>query len=160
MLMRQLGLAGAVRGKTKRTTIAGQDAAGRAKDLVRRDFRPLRPNRLWVADFTYVSTWQGWVFVAFVIDAFARRIIGWRTSRTMTTEMALDAIEHAIWTRRQEGNCDFTDLVHHNDRGSQYTAVKFPERLAASGIAASIGTAGDSYDNALAESINGLYKPN
>jgi putative transposase len=156
-LMRSLGLAGAVRGRVKRTTI-GDETAERARDLVGRNFAPLAPDRLWVADLTYVSTWSGWVYVAFVVDAFARRILGWRTTTTMTTGIVLDAVEQAIWTRTRAGVLDLTGLVHHNDRGSQYTALRFGERLAEAGIAASVGSVGDSYDNALAETINGLYK--
>ncbi|MEU7769631.1 IS3 family transposase [Nocardia sp. NPDC049190] len=117
-LMRDLGLRGALRGRVKRTTIA-DPAADRPDDLVRRKFNPPAPNVLWVADFTYVSTWSGWVYVAFVIDAFARRIVGWRTSTSMTTPLVLDAIEHAIWTRNHEGVEDLSGLIHHNDRGSQ-----------------------------------------
>ena len=112
--MRTDGLAGAVRGKVKRTTIAG--TGPRPDDLVRRKFEPLAPNRLWVADFTYVSTWAGWVFVAFVIDAYARRILGWRAATTMTADLVLDAVEQAIWTRQREGRDQFADLVAHNDR--------------------------------------------
>jgi putative transposase len=156
-LMRRDGLAGAVRGRTHRTTIP-DPAAERARDLVRRDFAPLAPDRLWVADLTYVSTWSGWVYVAFVIDAYARRILGWRTAATMTTSIVLDAVEQAIWTRSLAGVTDLAGLVHHNDRGSQYTSIRFSERLAAAGIAASVGSVGDSFDNALAETINGLYK--
>lgn len=156
-LMRQLGLEGARRGKKKRTTIADPQAE-RADDLVQREFSPEAPNMLWVADFTYVSTWSGWVYVAFVIDAYSRRIVGWRTATAMTTPLVLDAIEHAIWTRRREGIEDLSGLIHHNDRGSQYTSIAFTERLVEAGIDASVGTTGDSYDNALAESINGLYK--
>ena len=156
-LMGALGLEGARRGKKKRTTIA--DPLGqRADDLVQRQFNPVAPNVLWVADFTYVSTWSGWVYVAFVIDAYSRRILGWRTATAMTTPLVLDAIEHAIWTRRKDGILDLSGLIHHNDRGSQYTSIAFTERLSESGIDASIGTTGDSYDNALAETINGLYK--
>jgi putative transposase len=118
-LMAVLGLQGARRGKTKRTTIP-EAGADRAKDLVGRDFRPLAPNRLWVADFTYVSTLAGWVYVAFVIDAYARRILGWKVSTAMTTDLVLDAINQAIFTRRQEGVKDFSGLIHHNDAGSQY----------------------------------------
>jgi len=131
-------------------------AAG--SDLVCRDFAPAAPNTLWVADITYVSTWTGWVYVAFVIDAYSRRILGWRTATTMTTSIVLDALEQAVWTRGREGVADLTGLVHHNDRGSQYTAIRFSERLAEAGIAASVGSTGDSYDNALAETTNGLYK--
>lgn len=155
-LMQQLGLRGAVRGRVKRTTI-GDPAAQRPQDLVQRKFAPAAPNRLWVADMTYVSTWSGWVYVAFVIDAYARRIIGWRTGTTMTTELVLDAIEHAIWTRERAG-WDVKDVVHHTDRGAQYTSIAFTERLAEAGIQPSVGAVGSSYDNALAETINGLYK--
>ncbi|RAL31638.1 IS3 family transposase [Rhodococcus sp. AQ5-07] len=156
-LMGALGLEGARRGKKKRTTIA--DPQGRrAEDLVQRNFNPVAPNMLWVADFTYVSTWSGWVYVAFVIDAYSRRILGWRTATTMTTPLVLDAIEHAIWTRRREGITDLSGLIHHNDRGSQYTSIAFTDRLIEVGIDASIGATGSSYDNALAETINGLYK--
>jgi putative transposase len=155
-LMRQEGLAGAVRGKAKRTTIA-DPTAPRARDLVRRDFAPLAPDRLWVADITYVSTWSGWVYVAFVIDAFARRIIGWRVGSTMSTQLVLDALDQAVWTRQREGH-SMDSVVAHTDRGSQYTSIRYTERLAEANIAASVGSVGSSYDNALAESINGLYK--
>ncbi len=155
-LMRQEGLAGAVRGKVKRTT--SPDPRGpRARDLVRRDFAPLAPDRLWVADITYVSTWSGWVYVAFVIDAFARRIIGWRCGHTMNTQLVLDALDQAVWTRQREGR-PLGSVVAHTDRGSQYTAIRYTERLAEAGIAASVGSVGSSYDNALAETINGPYK--
>jgi putative transposase len=156
-LMKVLGLLGAQRGKAKRTTIAGP-AAARAKDLVNRDFAPLAPNRLWVADFTYVSTLAGWVYVAFVIDAYARRILGWKVSASMTTDLVLAAINQAIFTRKREGVKDLTGLIHHNDAGSQYTSVRFTGRLLEEGIDPSIGTVGDAHDNSLAESINGLYK--
>jgi putative transposase len=156
-LMRTLGLAGAVRGKVQRTTVA-DPAADRARDLVARNFTPPAPNRLWVADITYVSTWSGWVYVAFVIDAYARRILGWRTGTSMSSQLVLDALEQAVWTRNRYGTGDLSGLVHHTDRGSQYTSIKFSERLAQIGVAASVGTVGDSYDNALAETINGLYK--
>ncbi len=156
-LMGDLGLSGARRGKSKRTTIADPQAP-RPGDLVQRRFDPPAPNQLWVADFTYVSTWSGWVYVAFVIDAYARRIVGWRCTTAMTTPLVLDAIEQAIWARQREGVTDLTGLVHHNDRGSQYTSVAFTDRLVAAGIDASVGATGSSYDNALAESINGLYK--
>jgi putative transposase len=155
-LMRCLGLAGARRGRVKRTTIA-DPAAGRPADLVGRRFNPARPDRLWVADITYVSTWSGWVYVAFVTDAYARRILGWRTGTIMSTRLVLDALEQAIWTRQRTGN-DVGSVVAHNDRGSQYTSIRYSERLAEAGIAASVGAVGDSYDNALAETINGLYK--
>ncbi len=116
--MTQAGLVGAVRGKVKRTTIA-DTAAARPDDLVQRRFTPAAPNRLWVADITYVSTWAGWVYVAYVIDAYARRILGWRTGTTMTTGLVVDALDQAVWTRQREGHDDFADLVHHSDRGSQ-----------------------------------------
>lgn len=156
-LMRILGLQGARRGKAKRTTFADPHAA-RAKDLVGRNFAPLAPNRLWVADFTYVSTTAGWVYVAFVIDAYARRILGWKVSAAMTADLVLAAINQAIFTRKREGVKDLTGLIHHNDAGSQYTSVRFTERLLEEGIDPSIGVVGDAHDNSLAESINGLYK--
>ena len=156
-LMAELGLTGAVRGKTKRTTIADPTAA-RPADLVQRRFAPSAPNRLWVADLTYVSTWSGFAYAAFVVDSYARRILGWRVASTMATSMVLDAIEQAIWTRQQEGVLDLKDVVHHTDRGSQYTSIRFTERLAQAGIQPSVGAVGSSYDNALAETINGLYK--
>ena len=155
--MTELGLTGAVRGKVKRTTIA-DPAAARPADLVQRRFAPPAPNRLWVADLTYVSTWSGFAYVAFVTDAYARRILGWRVASTMTTAMVLDGIEQAIWTRQREGLFDLKDVVHHTDRGSQYTSIRFTERLAEAGIQPSVGAVGSSYDNALAETINGLYK--
>jgi putative transposase len=156
-LMAQLGLAGATRGKPRRTTIA-DPAAARPADLVQRQFAPPAPNRLWVADLTYVSTWSGFAYVAFVVDAYARRILGWRVASTMATSIVLDAIEQSIWTRQQEGVLDLKDVVHHTDRGSQYTSIRFSERLAQAGIQPSVGAVGSSYDNALAETINGLYK--
>jgi len=156
-LMRTLGLAGAVRGKIKRTTIP-DPAAERPRDLVNRDFSPPVPDRLWVADMTYVSTWSGWVYVAFVIDAYSRRILGWRTGTSMTSQLVLDALEQAVWTRNRDGQKDLSGLTHHTDAGSQYLSLRFSERLAEIGIAASVGSVGDSYDNALAETINGLYK--
>jgi putative transposase len=155
-LMGVLGLAGAVRGKVKRTTVADL-GAHRADDLVARRFAPLAPDRLWVCDITYVSTWSGWVYTAFVTDAYARRILGWRCGTVMSTQLVLDALEQAIWTRRRAGD-DLECVVAHGDRGSQYTALKYGERLGEAGIAASVGSVGDSYDNALAERINGLYK--
>ena len=155
--MGELGLSGAIRGKTRKTTIA-DPAAVRPADLVQRRFGPPAPNRLWVADLTYVSTWSGFAYVAFVVDAYARRILGWRVAATMATSMVLDAIEQAIWTRQQEGVIDLKDVVHHTDRGSQYMSIRFTERLAEAGIQPSVGAVGSSYDNALAETINGLYK--
>ena len=155
-LMKDLRLAGAVRGQIRKTTIA-DPAAERVRDLVGRDFAPLAPNRLWVADLTYVSTWSGWIYVAFVVDAYARRIIGWRTATSMTTAMVLDALEQAIWSRTRAG-ATLASVVAHSDRGSQYTSIRYADRLAEAGIAPSVGSVGDSYDNALAETINGLYK--
>ena len=156
-LMSDLGLRGAVRGKATTTTIADPGAA-RPADLVGRRFAPVAPNRLWVADLTYVSTWSGFAYVAFVTDAYARRILGWRVASTMATTMVLDSIEQAIWTRQRDGILDLKDVVHHTDRGSQYTSIRFTERLAEAGIQPSVGAVGSSYDNALAETINGLYK--
>jgi putative transposase len=159
-LMRELDLTGAMRGKVKKTTVA-DPAADRAEDLVARRFAPLAPDRLWVMDMTYVSTWSGWVYTAFVTDAYARRILGWRCGTSMTAQLVLDALEQAIWTRQRagaNGDGSLESVVAHSDRGSQYTALKYGERLAEAGIAASVGSVGDSYDNALAETINGLYK--
>ena len=152
-LMAELGIAGMVRGKAKRTTKADPSAV-RAPDLVKRHFTATEPNRLWLSDFTYVPIWSGTVYVAFIIDAFSRAIVGWKASTTMTTDLVLDALEMAIWARgtRLQG------LVAHSDAGSQYTAIRYTERLAEIGAAPSIGTVGDSYDNALAETVNGLYK--
>ena len=155
-LMRELGLRGAVRGKPKRTTIT-DEAATRPRDLVERDFTAAAPNRLWVADLTYVRTWSGFVYVAFITDVFSRMIVGWQASRSLRTDLALDALEQAIWDRHRHGG-DLTDLVHHSDRGVQYLAIRYTERLAETGAVNSVGSRGDSYDNALAESINGLYK--
>jgi putative transposase len=155
-LMRAAGLVGARRGKVRKTTIP--DPAGqRAADLVGRDFAPAAPDRLWVADLTYVSTWSGWVYVAFVVDAYARRILGWRCGTTMSTQLVLDALEQAIWTRHRAG-ASLRSVVAHSDRGSQYTSLRYGERLDDAGITPSVGSVGDSFDNALAETINGLYK--
>jgi len=155
-LMRAAGLTGARRGKVKKTTIP--DPAGqRVADLVRRDFAPTTPDQLWVGDLTYVSTWSGWVYVAFVVDAYARRILGWRCGTTMSTQLVLDALEQAIWTRHRAG-ANLESVVAHSDRGSQYTSLRYGERLAEAGITPSVGSVGDSFDNALAETINGLYK--
>ena len=153
-LMRQQGLQGARRGKQLRTTRSDSKAAC-PLDRVNRQFKADRPNQLWVSDFTYVSTWQGWLYVAFVIDVYARRIVGWRVSNSMTTDFVLDALEQALYARQPEGN---GSLIHHSDRGSQYVGIRYSERLAEAGIAPSVGSRGDSYDNALAETINGLYK--
>jgi putative transposase len=152
-LMRQMGLCGRVRGKKRRTTVPDTTTA-RPPDLVERHFQASAPNRLWVADITYVATWSGFVYVAFIIDAFARRIVGWRVSHTLRADLALDALEMAIWSRRQ----DLDGLVHHSDRGVQYLSIRYTERLAQEGALTSVGSRGDSYDNALAESIVGLYK--
>ena len=151
-LMRVLGLQGAVRGRKWRTTIA-DDSAVRPLDRVNRQFQATRPNELWVADFTYVATWSGVVYVAFVIDVFARRIIGWRVARSMNAELVLDALEQALWARS-----DVQGVVHHSDRGSQYLSIRYSERLTEVGAQPSVGSVGDSYDNALAETIIGLYK--
>lgn len=153
-LMRRLGLQGARRGKTVRTTVPDQSVPC-PLDRVNRQFTADRPNQLWVSDFTYVSTWQGWLYVAFVVDVFARRIVGWRVSRTMTTDFVLDALEQALYARQPD---ESENLVHHSDRGSQYVSIRYTERLAEVGIDPSVGSKGDSYDNALAETINGLYK--
>ncbi|WP_312164954.1 IS3 family transposase [Massilia timonae] len=152
-LMRKAGLRGVMRGKVIRTTVADAKAPC-PLDRVNRQFKAQRPNQLWVSDFTYVSTWQGFVYVAFVIDVFARRIVGWRVSSSMRTDFVLDALEQALYARQPERN----ELVHHSDRGSQYVSIKYSERLAEAGIEPSVGSKGDSYDNALAETINGLYK--
>jgi putative transposase len=153
-LMRTVGLQGAVRGKSVKTTISDK-ATPCPLDHVKRQFRAPEPNRLWVSDFTYVATWQGFVYVAFVIDTFARRIVGWRVSRTAHAGFVLDALEQALHHRRPVHR---GGLVHHSDRGSQYVSIKYTERLVEAGIEPSVGTGGDSYDNALAETINGLYK--
>jgi putative transposase len=153
-LMKRLGLQGVKRGKHVRTTIPDAKAAC-PLDLVNRQFKADRPNQLWVSDFTYVSTWQGFVYVAFVIDVFARRIVGWRVSRSMRTDFVLDALEQALHARKRERD---EALICHNDRGSQYVSIRYTERLAEAGIEPSVGSKGDSYDNALAETINGLFK--
>ena len=153
-LMKLQGLRGAIRGKRVRTTIPDMTAP-RPQDRVNRQFTADRPNQLWVSDFTYVSTWQGWLYVAFVIDVFARRIVGWRVSSSMTTDFVLDALEQALYARQPD---DDGTLTHHSDRGSQYLSIRYSERLAEAKIEPSVGSKGDSYDNALAETINGLYK--
>jgi putative transposase len=144
-LMRELGLAGARRGKRVRTTVPGP-AAARPADLVRRQFSPAAPDRLRVADFTYVPAWTGMVCVAFVIDAYSRRILGWRAAASMTTALVLDALEQALWTRRRDGAGDLAGLVHHTDAGSQYTSIAFTGRLAKAGVSGSVGTVGDACD--------------
>ncbi len=151
-LMRAQGLRGVRRGRRCKTTIP-DDASVRPTDLVNRQFTATRPDQLWVADFTYVATWSGSVYVAFVIDVFARQIVGWRVARSMHTELVLDALEQALWSRRAAAG-----LVHHSDRGCQYLSIRYSERLAAAGVEPSVGSTGDSYDNALAETIIGLYK--
>jgi putative transposase len=153
-LMREMGLEGAIRGKPIRTTVSDK-AAPCPLDKVNRQFRAPAPNMLWLSDFTYVSTWSGFVYVAFVIDAYARRIVGWRVSRTAHASFVLDALEQAVHERKpvRKGG-----LVHHSDRGVQYLSIRYTERLAEAGIEPSVGSVGDSYDNALAETINGLYK--
>ena len=153
-LMRKLGIQGIRRGKVVRTTLSDTKAPCPV-DRVNRHFKAHRPNQLWVSDFTYVSTWQGWLYVAFVIDVYARRIVGWRVSRSMHTQFVLDALEQALYARQAERD---GELIHHSDRGSQYVSVRYSERLAEAGIEPSVGSKGDSYDNALAETINGLYK--
>ena len=154
-LMREMGLAGAVRGRAWTTTTQSQSDTERPSDLVDRNFTAVRPNQLWVSDFTYVATWRGFVYVAFVIDVFARRIVGWRVSSSLATDFVLDALEQAIYDR-----CGDTidGLIHHSDRGTQYLSMRYTDRLADAGIAPSVGSRGDSYDNAMAESIIGLFK--
>lgn len=151
-LMGSMGLRGAIRGRKFKTTVAGAGAA-RPADLVKRNFTASRPNELWVADLTFVATWRGFVFVAFIIDVFARMIVGWRVSNSLGTDLALEALEQALWARQ------LTDpLVHHSDRGVQYVSIRYTERLAEAGIEPSLGSVGDSYGNALAETVNGLFK--
>jgi putative transposase len=153
-LMDDMELAGVVRGKRKRTTVPSE-VSPRPADLVERNFTAAAPNHLWVADLTYVSTWSGFCYVAFVIDVFSRFIVGWRVSNSLHAELALDALEMAIWKRQRQ---DLTGLVHHSDRGVQYLAIRYTERLSEAGAVSSVGSRGDSYDNALAEAVNGLYK--
>lgn len=155
-LMRQEGLRGVVRGK-KIVTTRPDATAPRPPDLVQRDFTAERPNQLWVVDFTYVPTWSGMCFTAFVSDVYSRRLVGWRTASSMPTELPLDALEMALWVRERAGH-DIDGLVHHSDAGSQYTSIRYSTRLIDAGAIASIGTVGDSYDNAMAESVIGLYK--
>ena len=153
-LMRRAGMAGAIRGKPVKTTVSDKSTPC-PLDHVNRNFRAPRPNMLWLSDFTYVSTWSGFVYVAFVIDAFARKIVGWRASRSMSAEFVLDALDQALHDRRPVHG---GGLVHHSDRGVQYVSIKYTERLAGAGVEPSVGSIGDSYDNALAETVNGLYK--
>ena len=151
-LMRELALRGVVRGRRTTTTVPDL-LADRPQDLVQRNFTATRPNQLWVSDFTYVATWRGFVYVAFVIDVFSRRIVGWRASKSMRSDLALDALEQALYDRETDAA-----LVHHSDRGSQYLSIRYTERLADAGIEPSVGSRGDAYDNAMAESVNALYK--
>jgi putative transposase len=154
-LMRELGLRGVVRGQRRVRTTLPDAVSDRPADLVARQFRAPGPNRLWVADLTYVKTHSGWVYVAFIIDVFSRCVVGWQASRSLRTDLALDALEMALWAR---GVRRGSELIHHSDRGVQYLAVRYTERLAEAGVVASVGSRGDSYDNALAESFHGLYK--
>ena len=150
--MSSMGLKGVIRGKGIRTTFPSPKDE-RPDDLVNRDFTAEKPNRLWVADFTFVSTWQGFVYVAFIIDVFSRMIVGWRASRSMKTDFTIDALNQALWARQVVNG-----LIHHSDRGSQYLSFRYSDRLIEAHIAPSVGSKGDSYDNAMAETINGLYK--
>jgi putative transposase len=154
-LMRELGLRGVVRGGYKTATTTSDTEQKRPEDLVKRNFKTSAPNRLWVADITYVWTWEGFAYTAFVTDVFARYIVGWRVGTSLSTDLPLDALEMAIWTRRGQS---LEHLVHHSDRGVQYLSIVYTERLEEAGVAPSVGSKGDSYDNALAETINGLYK--
>ena len=151
-LYKALGLRGVLRGRRIRTTIP-ELLAHRPQDLVRRNFTATRPNQLWVSDLTYVATWRGFVYVAFVIDAYSRRIVGWRATTSLRTDLALDALEQALYDQETDAG-----LIHHSDRGVQYLAIRYTDRLAETGVASSVGSRGDAYDNALAETINGLYK--
>jgi len=152
-LMRDMGLKGAVRGRKYKKTTESDNNVARPADLVKRDFTASGPNQLWVADLTYVATWRGFAYVAFVIDVFARMIVGWRVSSSLRTDLALDALEQALWARPVADG-----LVHHSDHGVQYLSIRYTQRLLEAGITPSVGTVGDSYDNALAESVIGLYK--
>jgi len=156
-LMREMGLVGNRRGKTWTVTTDSEHGFARPADLVDRDFAASAPNRLWVADITYVKTHSGWVYVAFVIDVFSRMVVGWQASKSLRSDLALDALEMAIWNRQRHG-ADISRVVHHSDRGVQYLSIRYADRLAVNDIVASVGSRGDSYDNALAESFNGLYK--
>jgi transposase InsO family protein len=152
-LMRGMRLRGAVRGRAFKITTVADETAIRPPDLVHREFKAMRPNQLWVADITYVATWVGFAYIAFVVDVFSRCIVGWRVSSSLRSDLALDALEQALHARPHDNK-----LVHHSDRGTQYVSIRYTERLAAAGIERSVGSVGDSYDNALAETINGLYK--
>ena len=155
-LMKAAGLRGLVRGRTPVTTRRGRGPDERP-DLVRRQFTAPGPNTLWVADITYIRTFAGWVYAAFVLDVFSRRVVGWQLSTSLRTDLALDALEMGFWTRRRDSQ-DVTDLIHHSDKGVQYVAVRYTQRLAEAGAVASVGSTGDSYDNALAEAFNSLFK--
>jgi putative transposase len=155
-LMRTAGLRGVTRAKTPRTTRPAATPDHRP-DLVQRDFTADAPNRLWVADITYIKTHSGWVYASFVLDVFSRRIVGWQLSTSLRTELALDALEMGLWTRQRDG-ADLTSLIHHSDRGVQYVAVRYTERLAEAGMVVSVGSRGDSYDNAMAEAFNSIFK--
>jgi transposase InsO family protein len=152
-LMSQMGLQGAVRGRRYKKTTIADESANRPMDLVGRDFTAQRPNQLWVADLTYVATWVGFVYVAFITDVFSRKIVGWRVSNSLRSDLALDALEQALHARS-----DLDGLIHHSDKGVQYLSIRYTERLAEAGIEPSVGSIGDSYDNALAETVNGLFK--
>jgi putative transposase len=156
-LMRSAGLAGITRAKGPRTTVSAAGPDHRA-DLVERQFQASGPNRLWVADITYCRTFAGWVYAAFVIDVHSRRVVGWQLSKSLRTDLALDALEMGIWQRERTGAADLHDLVHHSDRGVQYLAIRYSQRLVEAGAVASVGSRGDSYDNALAEAFNSLFK--
>jgi len=152
-LMREMGLYGVIRGKAFKKTTVSDEALERPRDLVKRSFTADRPNQLWVADITFVATWSGFVYVAFVVDVFSRCIVGWQVSKSLRSDLALDALEQALAARPRNDN-----LIHHSDRGVQYLSIRYTERLKEAGIEGSVGTVGDSYDNALAETINGLFK--
>jgi len=156
-LMREMGLSGARRGRAYKVTTRSDDRQHRPADLVERHFKASAPNRMWVADLTYVKTHVGWVYAAFIIDVFSRMVVGWQTSVSLRSDLAIDALEMAVWNRTRAGN-DLDGLVHHSDRGVQYLSVRYSERLADNDIVASVGPRGDSYDNALAEAFNSLYK--
>ena len=156
-LMRDMGLSGARRGRQYKVTTTTDDRLERPADLVDRQFKASAPNRLWVADLTYVKTHSGWVYVAFIIDVYSRMVVGWQASRSLRSDLAIDALEMAVWNRQRAGQ-DLTGLKHHSDRGVQYLSISYSERLADNEIVASVGSKGDSYDNALAESFNGLCK--
>jgi putative transposase len=156
-LMRQMGLFGARRGKGYKVTTRSDDRQHRPEDLVARDFKAPAPNRLWVADLTYVKTHAGWVYAAFILDVYSRMVVGWQVSNSLRSDLAIDALEMAVWNRTRTGQV-LDGLVHHSDRGVQYLSIRYSERLAANDIVASVGSVGDSYDNAMAEAFNSLYK--